>query len=87
VQRLFEANIGHRLRAGQVREVFDRAFGAGAGERVRLECDDGGLIKELRIGLKGAISEDSTLGDLILAAPTRTVGCRGGWVDRAGRGR
>lgn len=87
VQRLFEGSIGQRLRAGQVREAFDGAFGVGAGERVRLECDDGGRITELRIGLKGAISEDSSLGDLIRAAPTRTVGCRGGWVDRAGRGR
>ena len=87
VQRLFEGSIGQRLRAGQVREAFDRAFGVGAGERVRLECDDGGLITELRIGLKGTISGDSVLGDLIRAAPTRTVGCRGGWVDRAGPGR
>ncbi len=87
VQRLFEDNIGRRLRAGEVRDAFDRAFGAGSGERVRLECDDEGLITELRIGIKGKIGRDSDLGALIQAAPTRTVGCRGGWVDRAGRGR
>jgi ribonuclease T2 len=87
VQGLFESNLGQRLRASQVRQAFDRDFGAGAGERVRLVCDDQGLITELRIGLKGTIGPDPALGELIRAAPTRSVGCRGGWVDQAGRGR
>ena len=87
VQALFEKRIGTRLRAAEVRAAFDRDFGPGAGDRVRLDCDRQGLITELRIGLKGPISDDSRLGELIHAAPTRTVGCRGGWVDRAGRGR
>ena len=87
VRRVFESNIGKRLRAEEVRSAFDRAFGPGTGERVRLECDPDGQITELRIGLKGAITDGSVLGDLIRAAPTRTVGCRGGWVDRAGPGR
>lgn len=87
VQGLFESNIGHRLRASQVRQAFERDFGGGAGDRVRLVCDDQRLITELRIGLKGTIGSDASLGELIRAAPTRSVGCRGGWVDRAGRGR
>ncbi|WP_295388450.1 ribonuclease T(2) [uncultured Thiodictyon sp.] len=87
VQQLFASNIGKRLRAEEVRGAFDRAFGPGSGERVRLECDPNGLITELRIGLKGPIADRSALGGLILPAPTRTQGCRGGWVDRAGAGR
>lgn len=87
VQALFERGIGTRLRAAEIRAAFDQDFGPGAGARVRLDCDREGLITELRIGLKGPISDDSRLADLIRAAPTRTVGCRGGWVDRAGRGR
>lgn len=87
VRELFESNIGRRLRAIQVRHAFDGDFGAGAGERVRLVCDDQGLITELRIGLRGTIGPDRSLGELIRAAPTRSVGCRGGWVDAAGRGR
>jgi ribonuclease T2 len=86
VQELIEASIGKRLRAEEVRAAFDRAFGRGAGERVRLECDRDGNIAELRIGLKGAIGKGSDLGVLIHAAPSRTAGCRGGWVDRAGSG-
>ena len=86
VQRLFAANIGKRLRAEEVRAAFDSAFGPGSGERVRLECDPDGLITELRIGLKGPIADGAALGELIRAAPTRTLGCRGGWVDRAGVG-
>ncbi len=87
VQRLFENNIGKRLRAEEIRAAFDRDFGAGAGDRVRLVCDSDGLISELRIGLRGTIDEDSSLGPLIRAAPKRSVRCRGGWVDRAGSGR
>lgn len=87
VQALFESSVGIRLRAGEVRQAFDRAFGAGAGERIRLVCDDQGLITELRIGLKGPMGPGSALGELIRAAPPRSSGCRGGWVDRAGPGR
>lgn len=87
VQDLIEANLGQRLRAAQVRDAFDRAFGRGAGERVRLECDPDGRIAELRIGLRGDPGEGARLGELIRAAPPRSVGCRGGWVDRAGPGR
>jgi ribonuclease T2 len=83
VQDLIEANIGKRLTALEVRAAFDRAFGRGAGERVRLECDREGNIAELRIGLKGRIGKDSKLGELIQAAPPTGGGCRGGWVDRA----
>ena len=87
VRGLFEANIGKRLRAEEVRAAGDRAFGPGSGARMRLECDQEGQITELRIGLKGPIRDGSALGELIHAAPSRTAGCRGGWVDRAGPGR
>ena len=87
VRQVFESNIGKRLRVEEVRAAFDGAFGPGTGERVRLECDLDGRITELRIGLKGPLTDHSALPDLIRAAPTRTVGCRGGWVDRAGSGR
>lgn len=87
VRELFESNIGRRLRAIQVRQAFDRDFGAGAGERVRLVCDDQGLITELRIGLKGAMGPDGSVGELIRAAPRRSAGCRGGRVDAVGPAR
>jgi ribonuclease T2 len=87
VQDLIESNLGRRLRAEEVRAAFDRAFGRGAGDRVRLECDPEGNIAELRIGLKGPIGTGADLGGLIRAAPPRTAGCRGGWVNRVGPGR
>lgn len=87
VQDLIESSSGKRLRAEEVRAAFDRAFGRGAGDRVRLECDRDGNIAELRIGLTGRIGTDSDLGGLMQAAPPRTAGCRGGWVNRAGPGR
>jgi ribonuclease T2 len=42
---------------------------------------------ELRIGLSGRVGEGAPLGELIKAAKRRSVGCRGGRVDRAGTGR
>lgn len=87
VRDLFESNLGRRLRVTQVRDAFDRDFGAGAGGRVRLVCDEEGLITELRIGLRGPIDPNTPLRMLILAAPPRTPGCPSGLVDRAGSGR
>jgi ribonuclease T2 len=69
-----------------VREAFTRAFGPGAGERVRLDCDDG-MISELRISLKGAPGDTRAIGEMMRAAPAKSVGCRGGRVEAAGSGR
>jgi ribonuclease T2 len=83
VRSLFEEHIGKRLSATRVRAAFDASFGKGAGDRVRLKCNQG-LIEELRIGLKGEVDETADLGKLILAAPPRSPDCRGGRVDVAG---
>lgn len=87
VQDLFEASIGKRLSAQAVRAAFDAAFGPGAGARVKLSCvGDGGrrLIREITIGLKGALDEEARFADLILAAPPTSPGCPGGIVDPVG---
>lgn len=83
VGRLFRANRGRHLRAEQIRRAADRSFGRGAGERVRIVCKDG-MINELRLSLKGAIADDSTLAELMRQAPTKTSRCRGGRVDQGG---
>jgi ribonuclease T2 len=86
VPTLFADNIGHHLSATAVREAFSRAFGRDAGERLRLECEDG-LITELRISLKGSPGGQPDLARWIGAAPAKSGGCRGGRVDGAGLGR
>ncbi len=83
VTELFSQSIGRHLSSTEVRRAFDVAFGKGAGQRVRLACKDG-MISELRISLKGKIRDGVSLKQLIQAAPTKSVGCRGGRVDKAG---
>ena len=87
VRQLFASNTGKRLRAEEVQAALDRSFGPGSGRRMQLQCDQDGLITELRINLKGTIADHTALENLIAAAPNQTGGCRAGWVDAAGPGR
>jgi ribonuclease T2 len=88
VRDLFEKSIGGELTSGQIRDAFDAAFGAGAGNRVRVSCfNDHGrrLIGEITLGLTGPIEPDSSLSALMLAAsPTGNAGCPKGAVDAVG---
>jgi ribonuclease I len=64
VRDLFAGNIGRELSGDDIRAAFDRSFGAGAGQRVRVSCkNDGGrrLIVELTIGFRAASSRKATL--------------------------
>jgi ribonuclease T2 len=88
VGTLFAENIGRRLTRGEIEAAFDDAFGKGAAERLIIACDGSGrnaVIAELRINLEGDITPDSSLSDLILAAPPTSVStsersCAGGKV-------
>jgi ribonuclease T2 len=83
-QALFASHIGERLTRDEIEAAFNQAFGAGASERLTVKCS-GGNISELWINLKGDITPESDLSDLILAAPTTSVStsersCAGGKV-------
>jgi ribonuclease T2 len=90
VRDLFAKNVGKQLTSNQIRSTFDSAFGAGAGERVRVSClvdpsNGRRLIGELTLGLTGPIGPNSTLGDLMqAAAPTNNAGCPKGVIDKVG---
>ncbi|WFP73308.1 ribonuclease [Mesorhizobium sp. WSM4906] len=90
VRDLFTKNIGKQLTSEQIRNAFDKAFGAGAGDRVRVSClvdpsSGRRLIGELTLGLSGPIGPDSKLADLLMAsAPTGKAGCPKGTVDAIG---
>jgi ribonuclease T2 len=63
------------------------AFGAGAGRKVRLDCESDGtrqLISELRINLEGDAMAATTIRDLINPARNAGAGCNGGVVDPPG---
>jgi ribonuclease T2 len=88
VQSFMEVNIGKTINTADLRAKFDEAFGAGAGERVRVSCKDDGnrqLITEITIGLKGDFPSDTSMKDLIMASSPTDAGCPAGVVDTAGR--
>lgn len=87
VGTLFASSVGQRVTQREVRAAFDRAFGPGAGDRVRLSCVNDGnrrLIDELTIGLTGRPEGPDSFADLILAARPTDGGCDGGVVDAVG---
>jgi ribonuclease T2 len=88
VRDLFAQNIGKELTLPTIRAAFDKAFGDGAGQRVRVACEQSGnrrLITELTIGLSGTIAAGADLAPLILAAAPTDGGCPAGIVDAVGR--
>lgn len=87
VRDLLAGKIGKTVKTRDIRAAFDEAFGAGAGQRVRVACDrDGGrqLIVELTIGLRGGISAGSRLAELMAASSPTEPGCPGGIIDPVG---
>jgi len=88
VGTLFAGHVGQRLDGTDIRQAFDTAFGAGAGDRVRIACETHGgrgLISEITVGLTGDVVGNGGIGDLIAASGKTSPGCAGGIVDPAGK--
>lgn len=84
VQRLFASHIGKRLSAEQIRAAFDQSFGAGSGAKVNVRCS-GKLIGEIWVNLRGTITANTSLAELLKQAPVvRQLSCDGGIIDPAG---
>jgi ribonuclease T2 len=86
VTTLFATHVGQVLTQADVQSAFDAAFGAGAGRRVKMQCEQVGnrnLISELTIGL-GDGDEKATLASRIQAAGTTRFDCPQGVVDPVG---
>ncbi|WP_062012023.1 hypothetical protein [Aureimonas sp. AU4] len=90
VRDLVVSRVGGTLSANEIRAAFDRAFGPGAGDRVLVDCSgrrgQDARIQEIRVALRGDLSGDATLAELIAGAPTQPRGCREGIVDPPGFG-
>ena len=87
VQALFAANVGKQVTAVAVRQAFDTAFGPGAGDRVRLACEQDGsrrLLTEITVGLVGRAGAGKTIADLIHASSPTDPGCPAGTIDPVG---
>jgi ribonuclease T2 len=91
VRDLFAQNIGKTLDAETIKQAFDKSFGEGAGDRVKMSCRRVGkvrVISELTIGLsQDAIEPDPSaprLETLIQSAGTTKFGCEQGVVQAVG---
>ncbi len=73
VRDLFVSRLGQEITFAELQAVFNEEFGEGAGDRVVMNCQrvsGDNVISELWIGLDRQIDSNSSLADLILAAPT-----------------
>jgi ribonuclease T2 len=80
VQAFMAAHIGQTIQSADLRAVFDKAYGMGAGKRVHVSCSKDGMISELTIGLKGDITAGTSMADLIAASDIMDAGCESGLV-------
>lgn len=89
VRDLFVDSIGREISGTAIRERFDAAFGASAGNRITVGCrrvDDRRLIVWIRIEIAGPVTDPPDLPALLAAAPAVEPGCPSGVVDQAGPG-
>ena len=91
VRDLFAGNIGATLDEEKIRQAFDQSFGAGAGDRVKMQCKRDGdrrIIVELTIGLSDDVLGDAGQGRQLGAAMQKAgrtkFGCPEGIVDAVG---
>jgi ribonuclease T2 len=86
VTTLFAAQVGKTVTQDEVQSAFDTSFGAGAGRRVKMRCEEDGdrrIVTELTIGLGDGDEKDS-LANRIQAAGSTKFDCDQGIVDPVG---
>ena len=83
VRDFFAAHIGQTISADEIKARFDASFGKGAGDKIRVRCDNG-MLRELWINLKGEIDEHSRIEDLLARAARASSSCKEGLIDPVG---
>ncbi len=81
VRDFFLKNRGKRVQTYKIRQIFDKEFGKGAGKRVKFVCKKG-YLTELRLNLKGVLSTQSSLAELLKKARKTRLGCKRGMIAR-----
>ena len=79
IRLFFLENRGKLVQGEKIRKIFDRAFGRGAGKRVKIICQKG-YITELRLNLKGEL--EWSLQRLLHHAKKSPLGCKLGKIGR-----
>ena len=79
---LFAQNVRQSLSADAIQGAFDKAFGAGAGERVTVNCQGGvgAEIGELVVSLAGDVAGSAPISDLSWPLRPRRRDARRGLV-------
>jgi ribonuclease T2 len=80
VQEFFEKNIGKKVALKDIRKIFDKEFGAGAGRHVTMNCTKG-LITELWVHIGNGSDK---LKDLLKTGETPKSRCHKGRIDAVG---
>ena len=80
VQQYFKQNIGRTIKLDDIRKVFDKEFGTGAGKHVTMNCRKG-LVTELWLHLGNGSSE---LKELFKSGERPRSRCQKGRVDAVG---
>jgi len=80
VQKYFKLNIGKTVRLKEIRQMFDKDFGKGAGEHVTMNCKKG-LITELWLHLGDGAND---LAGLFTKGETPKSRCYKGRIDPVG---
>lgn len=81
VKEFFLEHRGERVPTNRIRRVFDKEYFKGAGKRVRFICKRG-YLTEMRINLKGTITPQTPLYDLLRHARKTSIGCKRGIIAR-----
>jgi ribonuclease T2 len=87
IGELLSEHVGAELDTDDLRAAFDLVFGDGAGSRVQVQCTGDQsrvLIQEIKISLRGEITETADIGELIRAADPQSQGCPRGIIDPVG---
>jgi ribonuclease T2 len=87
LREFMAGHIGDTVAAYQLKAEFERSFGPGAGAALSVRCSGNGqrrMVSEIRISLKGTLSETAPLSRVLdVSVPVRST-CDRAVVDRAG---
>ncbi len=81
IRQFFLEHRGERVATWKIRRAFDRAYFKGAGKRVKFICRKG-YLTEMRINLRGTITPQTPLYDLLKKARRVRPGCKRGMIAR-----
>lgn len=89
LQQTMAANLDRQVSAADLRQAFERSVGPGSGQALQIQCvgdidSRRTLISELRVSLRGPLTEATRLGEALDTSAGGRDDCSHGIVDAAG---